>query len=641
MTSTPTDTAPPSTTPSSSAPTLRDAFRQPRAVWAIAFAATVSFMGIGLVDPILPAISEQLEATPSQAMLLFTSYLFITAIAMFFTSWFASAVGVKRTLLIGLALVVLFAALASGAGSVNEIIGLRAGWGLGNALFISTALAAIVGATAGPSGGAIILYETALGIGMALGPLLGGLLGSVSWRAPFAGTAVLMGIGLLAIALLLQREAKPAHVSPLAALKALGNPALRTLALTAIFYNFGFFTLLAYSPFPLEAAAAARGGEFGAMGIGGVFFGWGVALAITSVFVAPVLTRRLGLIPTLLTTLGLLAVLMLALALVHTSMAAMITLIVIGGLLLGIMNTALTETVMEATDLPRGVASSAYSGVRFLGGAIAPAVAGPLAAATTAGAPYLLAALTLVLSMAMLVIGRRHLASVGQHHSRRGPGVAVGFPAGDVVGPPPPPPPDDRSARAPDPPDAPRRAGPSHPGHVGAGRTARTDPTPPAAGPAFPSPRFASTMVHVPKRLFRAAKRNVTGPVSPAPETRIAATPRPRIDQEAPCRTPPPLPGSTAPASAPCRSSGPPPRWTRRAPGSSTWASAPSTAPTPPCTRPGRSPRRRATGASSASRTALAASSIRWPDRTGSTPCSSSPTRAPARTSWTCTAASA
>lgn len=422
MTSTSTDAAASSTSAataaatSSSAPTLRDAFRQPRAVWAIAFAATVSFMGIGLVDPILPAISEQLDASPSQAMLLFTSYLFITAIAMFFTSWFASAVGVKRTLLIGLALVVLFAALASGAGSVNEIIGLRAGWGLGNALFISTALAAIVGATAGPSGGAIILYETALGIGMALGPLLGGLLGSISWRAPFAGTAVLMGIGLLAIALLLQREAKPAHVSPLAALKALGNPALRTLALTAIFYNFGFFTLLAYSPFPLEAAAAARGGEFGAMGIGGVFFGWGVALAITSVFVAPVLTRRLGLIPTLLATLGLLAVLMLALALVHTSMAAMITLIVVGGLLLGIMNTALTETVMEATDLPRGVASSAYSGVRFLGGAIAPALAGPLAAATTAGAPYLLATGTLVLAMLMLVLGRKHLASVGQHH---------------------------------------------------------------------------------------------------------------------------------------------------------------------------------------------------------------------------------
>ena len=425
-------TAPPAAA-QSAAPSLREAFRQPKSVWAIAFAATVSFMGIGLVDPILPAISTQLDASPSQAMLLFTSYLFITAIAMFFTSWFASKIGVKRTLLIGLALVVLFAALAASAGGVWEIIGLRAGWGLGNALFISTALAAIVGATAGPSAGAIILYETALGIGMALGPLLGGLLGNASWRAPFAGTAVLMAVGFLAIMVLLQKEARPAHVSPLASLRALSHPALRTLALTAIFYNFAFFTLLAYSPFPLEAAAAAHGMEFGALGIGGVFFGWGLGLAITSVLVAPVLTRKLGLIPTLLTVLGLLAVLMLVMSIFHTSMTGLITLIVIGGLLLGIMNTALTETVMEATDLPRGVASSAYSGVRFLGGAIAPAIAGPLAAATTAGAPYLLAAGALVVSMLMLVIGRGHLAAVGTHHQLSAVEEAEAITVGDEV----------------------------------------------------------------------------------------------------------------------------------------------------------------------------------------------------------------
>ncbi|MGP9537291.1 MFS transporter [Brachybacterium sp. AOP43-C2-M15] len=400
----------------SSAPTLREAFRQPKAVWAIAFAATVSFMGIGLVDPILPAISEQLHASPSQSMLLFTSYLFVTAIAMFFTSWFASRLGTRTTLLIGLGLVVLFSALCAGSGSVGEIIGLRAGWGLGNALFISTALAAIVGATAGPSAGAIMLYETALGIGLAVGPLLGGVLGHVSWRAPFAGTAVLMGIGVIAILALLKKEERPARVSPLAALKALAHPALRTLALTAVFYNFGFFVLLAYSPFPLEAIAARQGTAFGALGIGYVFFGWGLALAITSVFVAPVLTRRLGLLPTLLGTLGALTLVMLALMLSTSSMVAMIALIVTGGLLLGIMNTALTETVMEATDLPRGVASSAYSGVRFLGGAVAPAVAGPLAAATTVGAPYLMAAAALVLSMLMLVIGRRTLSHVGQHH---------------------------------------------------------------------------------------------------------------------------------------------------------------------------------------------------------------------------------
>ena len=53
---------------------------QPRAVFAVAFACVVSFMGIGLVDPILPALAQKLKASPSQVELLFTSYLVITAL---------------------------------------------------------------------------------------------------------------------------------------------------------------------------------------------------------------------------------------------------------------------------------------------------------------------------------------------------------------------------------------------------------------------------------------------------------------------------------------------------------------------------------------------------------------------------------
>src|SRR3712207_9006137 len=43
-----------------------------------------------------------------------------------------------------------------------------------------------------------VLYETALGIGIALGPLLGGELGSISWRGPFYGVSALMAIALVA-----------------------------------------------------------------------------------------------------------------------------------------------------------------------------------------------------------------------------------------------------------------------------------------------------------------------------------------------------------------------------------------------------------------------------------------------------------
>jgi len=119
-------------------------FRQPKGVWAVAFACVVSFMGIGLVDPILPALSSQLEASPSAVELLFTSYLVVTAVAMLVTGWVSSRIGGKRTLIAGLILIVAFSALAGSSHSIGQIIGFRAGWGLGNALFIATSLAVIV-----------------------------------------------------------------------------------------------------------------------------------------------------------------------------------------------------------------------------------------------------------------------------------------------------------------------------------------------------------------------------------------------------------------------------------------------------------------------------------------------------------------
>ncbi len=111
-------------------------WRQPAQVWAVAFACVIAFMGIGLVDPILPAIAESLEATPVETELLFTSYLVVTGLAMLFTSWISSRIGTKATLLIGLGLIIVFALLCALSGSVDAVIGFRAGWGLGNALFI-------------------------------------------------------------------------------------------------------------------------------------------------------------------------------------------------------------------------------------------------------------------------------------------------------------------------------------------------------------------------------------------------------------------------------------------------------------------------------------------------------------------------
>ncbi|WP_407933027.1 MFS transporter [Herbiconiux daphne] len=377
---------------------------QPKAVWAVAFACVIAFMGIGLVDPILPAIADSLNATQTQTSLLFTSYLLITGFAMLFTSWLSTRIGARKTLLFGLALIVVFALAAGLSQNVESVIGFRAGWGLGNALFISTALATIVGAASGGASSAIILYEAALGLGIAIGPLLGGLLGSISWRGPFFGTSVLMAVGFIAIATLMKKDAERPTPTPISApFKALTKPALAVLAVAALFYNIGFFILLAYTPFPLGLDA---------MGLGLTFFGWGLAVAVTSVWVAPLLTRRMPRTRVLWVVLLLLAVDLVLAGVFVSNTAGLIACVVAGGALLGVMNTVLTESVMAATDLPRPVASSAYSAVRFIGGAVAPPVASLIAVAFTAATPFYVAAGSVVVASLVVIVGHRAIAHV-------------------------------------------------------------------------------------------------------------------------------------------------------------------------------------------------------------------------------------
>lgn len=160
--------------------------KQPLAVWVTALSCVFAFMGIGLVDPILPAIAENLSATPSQVSLLFTSYFLVTGTMMLVTGAVSSRIGGKKTLLGGLALISIFSALAGASSTVGQLVGFRAGWGFGNALFVATTLAVIVSVASGGKAVAVILYEAALGLGMATGPLAGAVLGGMHWRAPLA-----------------------------------------------------------------------------------------------------------------------------------------------------------------------------------------------------------------------------------------------------------------------------------------------------------------------------------------------------------------------------------------------------------------------------------------------------------------------
>ncbi|CAM5600480.1 MFS family permease OS=Streptomyces griseomycini OX=66895 GN=FHS37_001143 PE=4 SV=1 [Streptomyces griseomycini] len=293
-----------------------------------------------------------------------------------------------------------FAGLSGTSGSVGDLVGFRAGWGLGNALFVSTALAVIVGAAAGGSAAAILLYESALGLGMACGPLLGALLGDASWRYPFFGTAFLMAVGFLCIAVFLEERPKPARrTSPLDPLRALGHGGLASVAVSAFFYNYTFFTVLAFTPFVLDMTPYRSGA---------VFFAWGVLLAVFSVIVAPRLQGRFGPLRVLGGSLALLAADVLVLGCGGHTVAVVCT--VLSGAFIGVNNTVYTELALGVSDAPRPVASAGYNFVRWFAAAAAPWLAPKIEEWTDVRVPFVVAAVTAVLGALVVAVRRRALA---------------------------------------------------------------------------------------------------------------------------------------------------------------------------------------------------------------------------------------
>ncbi|WP_430616647.1 major facilitator superfamily transporter [Enterococcus sp. DIV0176] len=373
---------------------------------ALVVAATcmIAFMGVGLVDPILKTIALQLNATPAETTLLFTSYMLVTGVVMLFTGFLSSRIGLKKTLMMGLLIIVLFAGLGGLSNDIGLLIGLRAGWGIGNALFVSTALATIVSILVGNTEKAIMMYEAAIGCGMAIGPLLGGVLGSGSWRYPFFGVAFLMLCAFVALAILLPEIKKPKRkVQFLEGVKALANHKLRSVGLIALLYNFGFFTLLAYAPFLLTG--------YTEMQVGFVFFGWGVLLAISSIFVAPFLERKYTTYRTIMTAFVFFTFCLILLGL-GTSIPILVPIsIVLAGFFQGIINTLLTTIAMEIPGLERNVASSSYSFVRFFGGALAPFIAGKIGEIFDEKYSFYFAAIIVLLSLGFIVYHRQYFVT--------------------------------------------------------------------------------------------------------------------------------------------------------------------------------------------------------------------------------------
>lgn len=360
------------------------------------FASFLAFMGIGVVDPILPVIAEQIGASHWQVEMLFTAYIFIMSVMMIPAGILASRAGDKRLMVAGLIVVTIFSLLCGLSQNIPELSIFRGGWGLGNSMFFATAMTLLI-ALSDDAQKAVGLYEAAIGLGMAGGPLVGGLLGDFSWRFPFIATGILIFTAFLLVAFFVFEPSSKQTRKP-AGLKDLKNlftfPPFLIASLSGMLYYYGFFVVLAYTPLTLGLSAIQ---------IGLVFCGWGLFLAYGSAGLAHKLEEKYSPKQILPFSLLVFAMLVGTLFFVHSSIA-LITIVIISGLACGLNNALFTSYVVEVSPYERGVTSGTYNCIRWIGAAVAPVLSGYLGESISAHTPFIIACTLAIISILLMMI---------------------------------------------------------------------------------------------------------------------------------------------------------------------------------------------------------------------------------------------
>ncbi|WP_341479098.1 MFS transporter [Heliobacterium chlorum] len=360
------------------------------------FSTFLAFMGIGVVDPLLPVIAEQIGASHWQVEMLFTAYIFTMALMMLPSGLLAGKLGDKVMMMSGLAIVPVFSMLCGFSDSIAQLSIFRAGWGLGNSMFFATAMTLLIALSKDVSS-AVGMYEAAIGLGMAGGPLVGGILGGYSWRYPFYATGSLIFIAFL-LQLIFVKEPANMQKRKSAGLREMGRlfahmPFLQG-AVGGMFYYYGFFTVLAYSPLILKLSAIQ---------LGFIFFGWGLCLAYGSAILSHQLEEKWK--TKSLLRFGLIGyALLLLMLLLAQPIWLEILIIILSGLISGLNNALFTSYVMESSPYARGITSGVYNFVRWLGAAIAPILSGLIGGMVAPKYPFLVSGIIVFAGFLVMLI---------------------------------------------------------------------------------------------------------------------------------------------------------------------------------------------------------------------------------------------
>jgi EmrB/QacA subfamily drug resistance transporter len=178
------------------------ALRSPTGVALVAatvLASTVGFLDAYMINVAVPAIGRDLRASVSELQWVVTGYLITVAALLLLAGALSDHFGRRRTLIVGLFIMLAASMLCAAAPTVGTLIAARLIQGAGGAMVVPSSLAMLNGTLRGPDRArGIGIWAGLSTLGTTLGPYGGGwLVDHASWRYVF-----LLNLPLVAAAFL-------------------------------------------------------------------------------------------------------------------------------------------------------------------------------------------------------------------------------------------------------------------------------------------------------------------------------------------------------------------------------------------------------------------------------------------------------
>jgi MFS family permease len=327
--------------------------------------------GGAMLAALIPNVAEGLDTSVGYVAAAITAYMVPFALLQLVSGTLAERLGPRRVVrggYIGFGLAALACALAP---DIWTFLGARAAMGSANA-FLSPILLAALSEVVAPAvlGRTVGTFAAAQTAGLMLAPILGGLLGEVSWRLAFVLVAAVSAVLALPRQTLGAAE-RQAGAAGRASLRSLLNRWIALLASQAMLGYLGFtaigFVLVLVGAEEFDLGSGARGLLVAGYGVGGILLGR----------YAGTVVDRAGRPATALA--GAAACTAGVLGLVFAPSAWSLALVFFG---IGCASTfvwaGLNTIAVESFPQNRAGATSAYSAFKFAGVAIAPLVYVPL-----------------------------------------------------------------------------------------------------------------------------------------------------------------------------------------------------------------------------------------------------------------------